>query len=270
MRNRRWNGENDRHFWPLTLSTGDYKRFGFMLDSGANEDCNSGCHIRLYLWTVTLICELPPLIVNYRVRHIATSWDEATIKRLGRNWYDELFPREYGLHISEGTLHIHYGPQTHCSTDTKSKCVFLPWRNWRFIGKKWYGLHGEFLRAGGNNFQEDFAFENDMPKARFAFDDFDGRRIQADTHIEEREWRFGTGYFKWLSLFRRRKIVRSLSIRFSEGVGPEKGSWKGGTVGTSIDMLQGELHEAAFKRFCEKEHRSKYRTYRVQYIGATP
>jgi hypothetical protein len=31
-----------------------------------------------------------------------------------------------------------------------------------------------------------------------------------------------------------------------------KGSWKGGTVGHSIAMLPGELHGAAFARYCEQ------------------
>jgi hypothetical protein len=106
-----------------------------------------------------------------------------------------------------------------------------------------------------------------MPKARFELDDYDGKRIQAATHIEEREWRFGTGWFKWLSVFRKPKIRRSLSINFSDEVGPEKGSWKGGTTGTGIDMLTDELHEAAFRRFCDQEHRSKYKNYRVTFVG---
>ena len=49
-----------------------------------------------------------------------------------------------------------------------------------------------------------------------------------------------------------RKIRRSLDLEFSGETGPEKGSWKGGTVGTGIEMLPGELHEAAFRRYCQK------------------
>lgn len=45
-------------------------------------------------------------------------------------------------------------------------------------------------------------------------------------------------------------LRRSLDIRFSGETGHRKGSWKGGTVGHSINMLPGELHEAAFHRYC--------------------
>ena len=73
----------------------------------------------------------------------------------------------------------------------------------------------------------------------------------ARTLIEEREWRLGEGWFKWLSLFRGPKISRSLDIRFSGETGRRKGSWKGGTTGHSIQLkFLGELHETAFRRYC--------------------
>lgn len=52
--------------------------------------------------------------------------------------------------------------------------------------------------------------------------------------------------------------------------GPEKGSWKGGTIGHSIEMLPDELHEAAFRRYCDQDHRAKGRSYRIRFIGPTP
>ena len=268
-RKRRWSG-NDSHFGPLTWCFGDYWRLGIVVDSGGDDEQCTGCHARFYLGRFTLITELPNFIPHYRIKHNAATWDAATVERLGRNWYYEVFPREYGFSFDrEGSLHMYFGAQTHDSRSTKGRTFFLPWANWRFIEKRWFGLNGELLRAGGRHgeFDSDYEFERTMPKASFAFDDYDGKRIRADTHIEEREWKFGTGWFSWLSLFRPKEVRRSLSINFSEEVGPEKGSWKGGVCGHGIDMLPGELHEAAFRRYCEQEHRSKYRSYRISYVG---
>ena len=39
--------------------------------------------------------------------------------------------------------------------------------------------------------------------------------------------------------------------------GSKKGSWKGGTIGHGIDMLPGELHEGAFRRYC-LAHKMKF------------
>ena len=244
-----------------------------MLDSGAGEDHAGDCHVRLSALGYTLICELPKLLRDYKVRHKAQSWDAATIARLGRDWYDELFPCEYGLHFSEGVLHVHYGPQTHDSISTKSKCFFLPWKSWRHIRRSLYDAQGNHFwteRDGDRSAWPALrAVEEACPKIKFDFEDYDGERITATTHIEEREWRFGEKPFRWLSWFRRPQITRSLMLSFSAEVGTEKGSWKGGTVGHSIQMLPGETHEAAFRRYCTQDHKAKGRPYRLRYIGRT-
>lgn len=270
MKNRRW-GDHDRHFWPFTLSTGDYKRFGVVIDSGAHEDHRGDCHVRFHLSGVTLICELPPLISDYCIRHNAVSWDAATIARLGRDWYEERFSREYGFYFSGGDLHTYFGPQTHDSSTTKGRVFFLPWRNSRFVRHSLYDLEGKHFHTEHEGTRNSWAattvVREACPKVRFDFEDFDGQRIKATTYIEEHEWRFGTGLFRWLSWFRTPQISRCLNLEFSSEVGPEKGSWKGGTTGHSADMLPSELHEAAFKRYCEKDHRSKYRSFRIRYLG---
>jgi peptide methionine sulfoxide reductase MsrB len=114
------------------------------------------------------------------------------------------------------------------------------------------------------------AVKQALSKVYFQIEDYDGEIITASTHIEEREWRFGTGWFSWLSLFSRPKIRKSLDINFSSEVGKEKGSWKGGTLGHGIEMLPNETHEAAFKRYCQQEFRSKFGRYRIEYRGAAP
>lgn len=270
MKKRRYS-DNDRHLWPFTLCFTKYRNFGVVLDSGEHEGMRGDCHIKFYLFGWVLICELPRIIKDYTVRHKATTWDDATIARIGRDWYEERHACEYGFTFFEGNLHTYFGPQTHDSRTTKGRVFFLPWRNCRFIRHSLYDLQGKHFHTeyekARNAWNATTAVRDACPKARFEFDDYDGQRIIATTHIEEREWRFGTGLFSWLSWFRKPTVDRSLSIEFSSEVGPEKGSWKGGTVGHSIEMLPGELHEAAFKRYCEQEHRSKYRRFKITYVG---
>lgn len=266
---RRW-GDNDKHYGPITISRRDHKRIGLVLDSGQYEDRNTGCHLRMHFHRTTMIIELPNFVPAYRIKHMATTWDAATIERMGRDYYFETFSREFGFVYSDRALHVYYGPQTHDSTTTKSKCFFLPWLEWRFARHSWYGLNGEELRRVGSNssFEDDFEFKKTMPKACFEFEDYDGKRIIATTYIEEREWKRGRGWFGWLSIFWPNKVSRSLDIQFAEEVGPEKGSWKGGTIGHSIEMLPGEFHESAFRRYCEQEHRAKGRSFRIKFVRA--
>lgn len=273
MKKRRYSG-TDFHLWPFTLSKHShqgYRPLSIVIDSGAHEDQAGGCHIRFSAFGWTLICELPPIVPDYRVRHQAKTWDAATIARIGRDWYEERFSREYGFTLTEGNLHVYYGAQTHDSRTDQNKVFFLPWTNWHHVRRSLYDTKGEhfftdFDRAR-NSWAATSAMDAACPKLQFEFDDFDGQRITATTYVEEREWRFGTGLFRWLSLFRGPRISRCLCLEFSAEVGPEKGSWKGGTVGHAIEMLPGELHEAAFKRYCEQEHRSKYRRFKIRYVG---
>lgn len=273
MKKRRYSG-TDFHFWPFTLSKHShqgYRPAGIVLDSGAFDGESGDCHIKCSAFGYTLVCELPKIISDYRVRHQAKSWDAATIARIGRDWYDEVFSREFGFTFSEGSLHLYFGAQTHDSRTDQNKVIFLPWRNLRFIRTSLYDLKGEHFHTefdqARNSWTAMTAVRDACPKARFDFEDFDGQRISATTHIEEREWLNGTGLFRWLAWFKEPQIERSLYLDFSAEVGREKGSWKGGALGHSITMLPGELHEAAFKRYCDQEDRSKSGGFRVRYVG---
>lgn len=272
MKNRRWSG-NDKHFWPFTFSHDCYSKFGFMLDSGANDGGPGDCHIRFYLFRWTIILELPRIIRDWRERKHA-GWDDATIARIGRNWYENVYPREYGAYYSDKSIFVHYGQQTHDSRTDKNKVIFLPWMHSTHIRRSLLDLKGEHFWTEWSKERSARealnAVRNACPKARFEFEDFDGEKITATTHIEEWEWRQGTGWFRWLSWFSKPQIRRTLELEFSSEVGPEKGSWKGGTVGHSTEMRAGETPEDAFKRYCEQEHRAKSRRFRIRYLGLAP
>lgn len=257
VQRRRWS-DNDRYFGPFTYARegGSYRHLGMVLGSGDGDE-HPGCSLRLSGFGHTLITALPPVIKPWRRRVEASSWDAATVQRMGRNWYWDKHVREYGFSCAEGFLNIKFGRQTHDSSTEQRWGYFLPWTQWRFVRHSLFGLNGEHVwtdptvKAGGRyDFDALHAATEACPSRTFAFTDFDGEQLTARTFIEEREWLFGDRAFKWLSLFCKPKIRRSLDIRFSDETGRRKGSWKGGTMGTGIDMLPGELHESAFCRYC--------------------
>jgi hypothetical protein len=248
----RWS-DHDRYFGPFTYAGGDYWRLALVLGSGDDDDY-PGCRLRLQVGRRTLIIALPQIIQPYRQK-VAATWDEATTRRLGRNWYYDTHEREYGFSYSDGFLQVFLGRQTNDSSTEQSWSKFLPWTQWRHVRHSLYTLTGKlFADLPQGRFFDTYdarkALEDACPSAAFTFKDYDGEELTATTRIEEREWKFGTGWFKWLSLFRANKVRRSLDLRFSGETGKRKGSWKGGTIGTGIDMLPGELHEAAFHRYC--------------------
>jgi len=266
---RRW-GDNDKHLGPFTYAYDDkYRPFAMVLESGDDE--YPGCSFRVSAFGVTIILGLPHGTLKPHSEWVDTSkysWSKPGPD--GRHGYTQIEPRAFGFSYHESYLQVFRGARTMDSGTDSTKGYFLPWGEWRHVRRSFYGLNGEhiatdFDRPGPgapDRFQRQMELAETIPTASFEFDDFDGERITATTQMEEREWRFGAGRFKWLSWFRSPRISRSIDIRFSAETGRRKGSWKGGTIGHSIAVLPGELHEAAFRRYC-KEHN-------MTFIGTAP
>lgn len=257
MKALRWS-DNDKYFGPFTYARErkGYRRLAVVLASGDDDDY-PGCGLRLSAFGHTLIIKLPPIIRPWRRKVIAETWDEATVQRMGRNWYWDTYPREYGFSYAEGYLRVSYGRQTHDSSTEQSWGWFPPWTQWRFVRHSLYDLDGKLFadlparaRFGTPAYEEQNRLTEACPTAAFAFLDYDSDPLIVTTKIEEREWRFGERWCKWLSLFRKPQVRRSLDLRFSGETGRRKGSWKGGTIGHSIDLKPGELHESGFRRYC--------------------
>ncbi len=268
--------DNDRNYGPFTIGRWK-KRIGITLSSGDEEDGPHPINTLLmtgFGWALRI--RLPKLIQPHREKVTALSWDEETVARMGRNWYYKFTEREYGFALSDmgngyDFLQVRYGRQSHDSDTEQSWCKHLPWKQWACVRSSVYRPDGELFATEDRSNRDCFHFmrvREKCPTVRFGFEDFDGEMIVASCMIEEREWRRGEGWFKWLRHFWPTKIRRSLDIKFSTEVGPEKGSWKGGTLGHGIDMIIGETPRMAFERYCAKEHDAWHgRKFRIRFIG---
>lgn len=264
--------DNDRDFGPLTLGRWS-KTFSGYIESGDDDQPETylmfvafGWALRIRVWN--WLCR------PWRERWVECQWDAETVKRLGRSGYWSMRPRRFGVSLSDmgngyDFLQCFFGPQTDDSSTTKSWAKHLPWKQWDYVRHSLYTPTGEHFHTEtrGADFREFFRQKEQCPKVHFGFEDYDGELIVATCMIEEREWHKGSAWFKWLRLFSAPKIRRDLDIAFSAEVGPEKGSWKGGTVGHGIDMLPGECPKEAFQRYCAKTHERKGRQYKLRFIG---
>lgn len=210
---RRW-GDNDRYFGPFTYARDGkgYRPLAVVLKSaGDGYDDGPGSSLRVSGFGHTFIIALPALIKPWR-QWVDTSKYQWSDNPAGGYW--DIHAREYGFSVSEGFLQVFLGQQTHDSQTTKSWSKFLPWTQWRHVRHSVYGLAGDHLwtEPKGAPFSVYYEIKQTCPSATFAFADFDGEELTARTHIEEREWLFGEGWFKWLSLFRKPKVHRSLDI----------------------------------------------------------
>ena len=260
----RWAGRDrgDRYFGPFTFTPSDrYKAVSIMLGSGDGGDY-PGCRLRVSLYWFTLHTVLPPIIKPWRQwNEIRTEPTRPQMIEEGRKpGYWDKHEREYGFSIVEGAIHWRYGPQTHSSETSKSKCWFFPWREHKCIRHSYYDTDGNLFVDIPQTPWKDWKYrhtvekllEDACPSAQFLFADYDGEQITATCRIEEREWRRGKGIWRLLYLGRN-KISRVFDVRFSSEVGKRKGSWKGGAIGHSGDIAPGETVEAAFRRYCARE-----------------
>jgi hypothetical protein len=264
MRAVRWS-DNDRYFGPFTFAVGDfYRTFALSLRSSDDED--RAASFRLSVGRFSMLCALPGWVIRPEKKRVqAKYWSAEQIEHMGRDWYWDVTPREYGIRLDDGHLAIHYGRVTMDSSTEQYWGCFLPWSQWRCVRHTYFDLDGkEFwtqrarwtLNGAGTrkawimNYEERRKIEETVPTRKFVFKDFDGELLTATVRLDEAEHRLGERYFSWLSIFRRPKIYRGIDIRFSGETGRRKGSWKGGTVGHSGPAETGELHEAAFKRYC--------------------
>lgn len=269
--------DNDYNIGPFTIAKWK-NRIGLEWSTGGGDDDgeeNYRNHLLICAFGKALRIKMPNIIKPLMVK-VEAMWDEATVKRLGRNHYYNVWPKDFGIWLSNmgngfDFLQVHYGPQTYDSRTTKSWCKHLPWKQWDHVRHSIYNPDGshfatEDRKSGG--FFDFMKRKEECPASYFSFQDYDGAVITATCIIEEREWRKGSGWFKWLRLFSRPMIRRELNLRFSEEVGPQKGSWKGGTIGHSIDMVQGDTPESAFRRYCGMDHERKGRKFELKFIGS--
>jgi hypothetical protein len=196
--------------------------------------------------------KLPLIIKPIITKVTATSWDEETIKRLGRNYYINYTSKKYGFALTNTSIIIKYGAETNDSLTDKSKCYSFPWAKYKFIGQTLLNSDGTVYKVLPHNtkWEETRAATESVEKTVFLFKDYDGEEIEASCYMEEREWSKGDLWCSWLKYFFKNTVRRTLDLTFSNEVGSGKGSWKGGTVGHSVEILQGETYENAFKRYC--------------------
>ena len=72
--------------------------------------------------------------------------------------------------------------------------------------------------------------------------------VNATIHTVEREWR--PKWFKWTSLFSKKS--RNIEINFDGEVGERAGSYKGGTMGCSYNLLPNETPKQCLLRMMKE------------------
>ena len=191
--------------------------------------------------------------------------------------WKEYLKRQYGFSMWDDSCFFYYGiynddwRSDDRRWNSKIKIWNYPWTERRRVRYDFYNPDGTYFTSandkptGAIDFNAIRQAENAVPKTVFTFNDYDGKLITATTHIIETEYRYGVGLWKFIMpLFRKNEVHRRLEISYDQEVGSEKGSWKGGTLGHSIEMRPGDTPLSAFTRYGTQE------TSFVKYRGQVP
>jgi hypothetical protein len=172
----------------------------------------------------------------------------------------------YSLTLYDNYIHIRYGIQNGSwggKEGSKSWCKQFPWveedRTKCLIlnedGSQFANVSD--LPNGRIDFKSLEAARNAVKKTVIQFRDFDGTIIEAQCHKTYAEYRRGTGLFKFLRLFLKKKIYINLEVLYNHEIGEDKGSWKGGTCGESFPCSRDEKAIDVFKRIANDKHYTK-------------
>jgi hypothetical protein len=203
-------------------------------------------------------------ILDYHFYKRDTNGKVIEPKEIRWSKYEE---REYGLTIvkEEGYFHLTWD---YCSnlmnniTGHKSKSIWL-WFFWKQCNR----TKQELLNLDGSLYKDitdvkdtdtldryDLIkqYEKSQPYFMFKILDYDKEEIDVIGRLERNTYSYGRGKFtRWLMKFFKKPLVyTSLELEFLKEIGPRKGSWKGGTTGHAVRLLEDEYAIEAFRRYC--------------------
>lgn len=168
-------------------------------------------------------------------------------------WTDECNPPKWGIQIHNNTFWIYKGGKGNYNGGNRWWAWSLP-----FITKQW--IRTSILlkndtwehetRKNSKNFWTDEWKQMQKSWQYDYTDSYDGEIIPSTIYVEQREWR--PKWLTWTKLFA--KIRTTIDVHFSKECGKEKGSWKGGCMQCSYDLLPGEHPLDCLKRM-EKNRR---------------
>lgn len=166
-------------------------------------------------------------------------------------WTDECDSPKWGIAIHNNTFWVYKGGEGNDNGGNK-------WWTWDipFLTKEWVrtsillkdNTWEHETKGNRKEFYEDKWKEKQACWNYDFLDKYDNTIIPTKIYVEEREWR--PKWLTWTKLFA--SIRKTIDVDFSQEVGRRKGSWKGGTIGCSYDLLKDEIPLDCVKRM-EKE-----------------
>ena len=174
-------------------------------------------------------------------------------------WKSKRFPHgdcdapKWGISIFDNTFWIHRGGNGNMNGGCKWWTWDLPFFSKVHVKHTVETMSGMVDSESLGSKDPYVYYSNDERVKKYHYtytDSYDGEVVGCTYWKEYREWR--PKWLTWISWFATKRNY--IEIEFDKEVGKEKGSWKGGCVGCSYDLLPGETPEECIRRM-EKERK---------------
>lgn len=236
-----------------------YPKFGtgFYVEKAGYFDERPEVHVTLT--SLLLFFAFPFLLIKswlfiFILPLLAVGWGQLYIHLPIRTGIQDSESAAWGINYHGNIFWIYIGGGGNFAGGKKWKTIHMPWEyDWvrtstLLKGGSWFNetkrnrvdWSGEATEEGSYN----WLLDNEWQETYDYTDSYDGTKLQAKVSVKEREWRMR--WLKWTRLFSKTK--KTIEVNFSEEVGKEKGSWKGGVTGCGYDLRENETPLEALRR----------------------
>lgn len=191
---------------------------------------------------------------EYKVIPLPNILKPIIVKRMNyysKKEYNAVVSRQYGILYDCNMIILYYGRDAGESGDQKISYT-IPWLNYTFMKTEYLNTDGTIFKIC-NGYAE-LSEEDVQPSLTIMINDYDGEDNLVTLTRQKRYWHRGTKSWKWLRHITPPLIRETVGIIFDKELGTGKNSYKGGILGTSIDMLAGETMLDTFLRFAKKHN----------------
>lgn len=164
--------------------------------------------------------------------------------------YSKVISKQYGILFAEDMLVIYYGKNEGSSNDEKFSYT-IPWLDYTFVRTEYLNTDGSIYKIC---YGYDTLDDDELPTMSIFFNDYDGECNYAIMTREKKIWHRGVKSFKWLKHITKPIVRETVGLNFEKEIGLAKHTYKGGILGTGIDMLPGETMLDTFIRFAAKNN----------------
>lgn len=244
-----FNSKNYKTEYPQWINF--YPKFNLSLYLEKSSYFDERPQLHTSVTQLTMLCVIP-ILCFYSLWFLFLSpliflgWGQLYINLPIKTGIQDCDSAAWGFNYHDNKIWIYIGGGGNYDGGKKWKTITMPWDlDWYRTSLLLKNEEWEYeFKGDQKNFYDDI-WKDKRYQIRADYNDKLNNQIVGSTiYIEEREWRRkGLMFTKIFN-----KIRKTINVEYDSEVGKGKGSWKGGTISQSFEILEGESISDCLKR----------------------